>query len=210
MIPLQLSWDVRQQQSSKFRMALESFKPLDAIVEPDERHAGWSLRSRQTGATRPLTIDDFHGDLAALTLNPSVPEDIQNHFLTARHLALYSWFVYRFAMAAQLQAYASLEYALRERFKELGLNAPGTLRGLLEFAAARGFLENEHFRDWPGHEAHHHPDADSDWLESWIRRMPEIISYFRNDMAHGSFTLTPHYSIALRFAADAINQLYPT
>lgn len=187
---------------------VESFKALADIGFPDFPSASFALRDDQTGEAHPLTLELIHADLAALTLNGSVPADIQNHFLTAKHLALYSWFVYRFTMPAQLQAYASIEYALRERFKELDLPAPLHLRGQLEFAAARNFLTNEGFCDWPGHVS----PADRTnrkWLENWIARMPETVSYFRNELAHGSFLLYPQHEFVLRFAADAINQLYP-
>ncbi len=191
-------------------MSVESFKAFADLGSPDFRSASFARRDNQTGKVRPLTLDLIHADLAELTvtLNGSVPEEIQNHFLTAKHLALYSWFVYRFTMPAQLQAFASIEYALRERFKELALPAPVNLRGQLEFATAHNFLTNQGFRDWPGHLS----PADRTnrtWLETWIARIPATVSYFRNELAHGSFLLYQQHDFVLRFAADAINQLYP-
>ena len=128
--------------------------------------------------------------------------------MTARHLGLYSWFVYRFTMPAQLQAYATLEYALRERLEGLGLPTSSSVHGRLEFAIANGYLQQEKFRDWPGGTAAADGAPERTWLDSWILQMPERISYMRNDLAHGNFTLYPHHGFTLHVVADAINQLY--
>ncbi len=92
-----------------------SFKLFSEIVAPDIRSRAWFQIDVEAGIARPWTHEDVHSGLAAPELSPAVPENIYHSFLTARHLELYSWFVYRFTMPAQLQAYATLEYALRKR-----------------------------------------------------------------------------------------------
>jgi len=184
----------------------ESFKSFHEITAPDPRNVHWVLVDRITGARRQITLTDVHADLEALELSESVPIHIREHFLTARHLALYSWFVYSFHMPAQTQALASLEYALRERFAELGFVVPTSLRNQLEYAIKHRLLRNERFRDWPGHGVDQE-NADWEWLNSWAQRLPESISYMRNEFAHGTFAVLP-YGTLLRLIADAINQLY--
>jgi hypothetical protein len=50
------------------------------------------------------------------SLHAGVPKDVQTQFETARNLMLYTYFVFEFQSQAELQAYAALEFALRERF----------------------------------------------------------------------------------------------
>jgi hypothetical protein len=187
----------------------ESLKLLDEITVPDPRSAMYVVVNLQTGEQRPITLDDYYQAMASLELNESVPEHIRDHFLTARHLAIYAWFVYRFTMAAQLQAHASLEYALRERLGYADDERPPALRKLLNMAVRKNLFRAENFRDWPGHQRQ---DGDSERrqnADSWVAQLPEFFSYFRNDLAHGSSTLFPMHGVVLRTIADAINQLYP-
>jgi hypothetical protein len=118
-----------------------------------------------------------------------------------------SLFVYRFHMPAQLQAYASLEYALRERLGFADAERPPTLTPLLETAVKRGLLKRQLLRDWPGQGS---PESSipEHLGEEWLRQLPEWLSYFRNDLAYGSFTLTSDSIRVLRMVADIINQLF--
>ncbi len=183
----------------------EYFKGIEEVEEPDPRNLGYGVLNSLTGETRELGLEDVHRGLTTIVLNTTVPQDIQDHFVTAKHLALYSWYVYRFVMPSQLQAYATLEYALRERItttKREGLKA------LLAKATAQGLVHQHLIRDWPGHNeqiASKTPSSSAKWLES----LPEFISVFRNDLAHGSFTLWPDGGRTLRIVADIVNHLYP-
>jgi hypothetical protein len=130
---------------------------------------------------------------------------VYHSFLTARHLALYAWYVYRFNTVAQLQAYASLEYALRERLGHADDDRPPGLRVLLTEAIDIGLLDERRIRDWPGHAGAIAPGYVSG---DWLRRLPEPVAMLRNDLARGSFTLNPDGGLTLRIVADIINQLY--
>lgn len=190
-------------------MATEEFKSFDEIVAPDPRSAAWIIVDAATGARRAYALHDVHDALAKLTLSPQVPDHIQHCFLTARHLALYGWFVYRFAMVAQLQAYTALEFALRERLGHTEDERPPGLKKLFAKAVAAQLVHEDQIRDWPGHRI----DLDRDGFPyqpgSWLRDLPERLAYFRNDLAHGTFTLNPDGGRTLRVVADVINQLYP-
>jgi len=188
-------------------MTIELFKTFDSIGAPDPRNTNVFTRDDATGEVSRFTLAELHKRLSDCTLNAAVPEDIQNHFLTARHLALYSWFVYRFEPVAQMQAFASLEFALRKR---LGYEAAGergpTLAPLLKEAVKLRLLMDERFRDWPGHfEPHWDGTSATAWLEGDAL---EYLTTMRNEFAHGSFTLFADGGRALRMSADGINQLF--
>jgi hypothetical protein len=120
----------------------ERFKEFEDLLVPDSRS-----RYREVG---PGSLEGFYRLMAGIRLNGTVPQDIRNHFVTARHLVVYSWFVYPFVMVAQSHAYGTLEYALRERLGRAKDERPPTLRALWDMAVKRGLLRDEGFRDWAG------------------------------------------------------------
>jgi hypothetical protein len=189
-------------------MSIEPFKAIDQIFESDRPGIELVLDPGVESGWRPYTLADLHRSLSDLTLSPAVPEHVQNAYLTARHLLLYSWFVYRFIMVAQLQAFAALEYGLRERLGYGTTHKPPTLRRLLDEAVDRGLLDERRIRDWPGHRG-----AKGDAVPTrdlgWLRKLAEAFPVFRNDLAHGSFSLYPDQGRSLRIVADILNQLYP-
>lgn len=119
----------------------ERFKECEDLLVPDSRS-----RYREVG---PGSLEVYRV-MAGIRLNDTVPQDIRNHFVTARHLVGYSWFVYPFVMLAQSHAYGTLEYALRVRLGRADDERPRTLRPLWDIAVKRGLLRDEGFRDWPG------------------------------------------------------------
>lgn len=74
---------------------------------------------RTDGKTSMITLEERHAAVSRFELNLSVPLDIRVHFETAKNLYLYAWFVYRFYPVAEQHAFATLEFALRERFAPL-------------------------------------------------------------------------------------------
>lgn len=122
----------------------ECLRPPELAHEPDPRTV--------------LTLTQHHADIAAIKLNSLVPEPVAIQFETARNLYLYAWHVYRFYMAAEMQAYATLELGLRQRLPERlppQYQNPKTekamLFGLLSYAIDQGYVRNDGFRRW--HEA---------------------------------------------------------
>ncbi|HEX2219343.1 MAG TPA: hypothetical protein VHG35_11115 [Gemmatimonadales bacterium] len=176
----------------------ERFKEFDELLTPDSRS-----RYREVG---PASLEGFYRIMAELRLNATVPQDIQNHFVTARHLVVYSWFVYPFVMLAQSHAYGTLEYALRERLGRAKDERPPTLRALWDMAIKRRLLRDEGFRDWP---RRHGAAPGAMPSTEWVRQIGESLAGLRNDLAHGSFSLYPEHWRLLPLVADAINQLYP-
>jgi hypothetical protein len=183
----------------------EKLKSVDELLQPDSRCTG-VLVNRETGESRPIGIEDFHRYASSIQLNDEVPEDIQVHFTTALHLGVYSWFVYRFTMLSQQQAYASLEWALRERLGTPSKKRRIPFSELLTEALDRGLLRGHLFRQWAliGGDP-----TDEQAAEEWLRGMTKAMREFRNALAHGTWHLAPMHWTVLRIVADAMNQLYP-
>ncbi len=186
----------------------EKLKTLEEVLEPDRLNSYWVSLDLRTGAKRKLTLADYHERVSNIELVPSVPDEIANQFLVARHMALYSWFVLRFTMPAQLQSYATLEYALREHFGFPSSKRSPGLKNLLEMAIAGEALREERFRDWPGHPGFDGEISAGGVSGEWLRRLPDPLSRLRNSLAHGSTDLYSEHLRVLRMVADAINQLY--
>jgi hypothetical protein len=75
---------------------MERLKPLSEVCEPDIRYRGRVDLDEATGMVSETTIESFYSLIQPITLGSKVPDEICNHFETARNLALYSWFVYSF------------------------------------------------------------------------------------------------------------------
>jgi hypothetical protein len=176
----------------------EHFKIFEELLTPDSRS-----QYRELG---PGSLEGFHRVMADINLNIAVPEAIRSHFITARHLVVYSWFVYPFVMVAQSHAYTTLEYALRERLGRGKEDHPPSLHHLWQIAIARGLLQDDCFRDWPGR---HTSPRDTPPSTEWVTLITKSLSALRNDLAHGSYSLYPEHWRVLAFVADAVNQLYP-
>lgn len=185
----------------------EKLKEFDQITQADERWQNFGSVNKTTGTITRSVLQDFYSSVERQTLHDGVPEDVQDHFLTARHLALYSWFVYRFAPVAQLQAFASLEFALRARFaQETGRRPPG-LGKLLDNAITAGLIIADRFSEFAAKAGELEGRAER--ARAFIRSFRDYCQFFRNDLAHGSGTLIPGPFRDLQLVADAINQLYP-
>src|SRR6266404_6682910 len=95
---------------------MDALKSVAAMFEPDARQLNWWIRNEDDGSARPMTLEDHHANISQVTLSDSVPEDVRQHMETAKNLALFSWYVYRFIPVAELQAYNAFEWSLRIRF----------------------------------------------------------------------------------------------
>lgn len=185
----------------------EEIKKYEELLDSDIRWESIALFNEQTGESHPYSLKEHYDAVAFVTLNKSVPEDIKDHFLTAKHLWIYSWYVYGFVTSAQLQAYGSLEYALRERLGHSNEDKPPTLFPLLQEAIRRKLLNIGVFT-----RINIINEGDfTDIINKQTGLNEELIilaiSKLRNNLAHGSFTLMPDN--ILPNVADAINQLYP-
>lgn len=112
------------------------FKGLDQLHAPD--------------SSSMVPIEARHRALARIPLHDGVPVDIRQLFDTARNLALYAHYAYRFHQPAELIAYSALEMALRakvalERPARCNGTIPRGLAKLLRTAEQEGWLREEGF-----------------------------------------------------------------
>lgn len=190
---------------------IDTLKLFDELFEPDLRQKYFALVNRNTGETRPITLRDKHEAVKAISLTQDVPEEIREHFDTARNLLVYSWFVYRFNQVAELHAFASLEFALKTKCGD----SPKGLKKRLERAVERGWIMDSGFRyyrpgaveDLPGDEADSgNPDTKD--VQEYCKTLVETMPFIRNELAHGSRMLHSNGLTTLAIVADLINQLF--
>lgn len=206
---------------------LPALKPLFETTHPDERWDAFSL-----------TLEDLHADLAAITLNESVPAQVRQLFETAKDLCLYSWYVYDFHSIADLTGFLALEAALRVRAeKERPGLAKRRLADLLDHAIASGWITEEgigHRTDIARKRVEQRKafeaiasmtetGAESVRIEEptqaeiteeaasmkVIESICDAARRLRNALAHGRPFLHPDSAGRLRITADLINQLFP-
>lgn len=198
--------------------SLEALKPFAEVGEPDSRRLGWSILNHATGEIRPLQFVDHYRAIEGITLDDYVPESIRTLFNTARNVLVYSWHVYRFTVVAELQAYSTLEFALRERMG-IGGNSDGPgLARLLKRAAREGLLSDDTFAamrshpQWPVITGNSLIDANSDRqvveARGHVVILSEALPMLRNTLAHGSSSVWPDALSTFRLIAVAINWMY--
>lgn len=197
---------------------MSKLKSLDSIFEPDSVQSAFALINKATGEVRQRTLRDHYVQIEEIVLDAEVPEEIREHFETARNLYLYTWFVYRFGPVAELHAIASVEYALKIKSGE---EVTG-LKRLLKLAIQKKWIQDSGFKYYRVKEValesrvsadSYRPskvdgDPDADNLQSYCDILAESLPYLRNEFAHGSRTLYPTGVVTLAICADIINQLF--
>ncbi|MGI8839044.1 MAG: hypothetical protein ACR2H4_20760 [Pyrinomonadaceae bacterium] len=162
---------------------MERLKSLSEVCQPDIRYKGRVDLDKTTGTVAETTIESIYTLIQQITLGSAVPDEIRNHFETAKNLALYSWFVYSFNVVAAMHAFASLEMALRIKSGD----KKTSFKGLLDKA-----FNNRKLTGDLG------PPID----------LSVAFSRMRNDLAHGSRTLHGQGIAVLQICADLINELF--
>jgi hypothetical protein len=159
---------------------MERLKRLEDICQPDQRWLNRVDIDHSTGAVTPTTVESIYGLVEEIRLNAGVPDDVRSHFEIARNLALYSWFVYSFNVVAGMQAFASLEMAVREK--------TGDRKTVFKNLLDKVFKGRQ--------------------LAAGVS-LSTAVTKLRNDLAHGSPTMHGQGLSTLTFCADLINELYP-
>ena len=201
----------------------DGLKSIEEVFVSDPRHKSFVVYDEIKRNDRPLEINDLYLDLQEFILNPNVPEKVKTHFDTARNLYLYSWFVYRFYPVAELQAYASLEFALKEKFKKEKLRTPIGLRLLLKNALKKDWIRDEGIRHYNRIDKRRNEyktlvqdvydfeqeRANKQNTNEYVKILVDALPSLRNTMAHGSSYLTNRVYLTFEICCDLINQLYP-
>lgn len=199
---------------------MDILKPLEEVTVPDERWAHFVHLNPVDLTFKPIELRERHAEIGAVTLLNSVPEDVREHFETARNLLLYAWFVYRFIPVAELYAYATVEMALKERARRESLRTRH-LKPLLEAAIKRGWITDDGFANV--RRERKAMEEEQEWrlqrgmpvtpegkdAQRYCKVLMDTMPYLRNDLAHGSKTLHPGGIGTLALCADLINQLFP-
>jgi hypothetical protein len=196
---------------------MESLKKLDQICQPDVRQSFFArLDLNNPNGYRSLVLEDFYNAAESVHLHEGVPEEIRNHFQTARNLIIYSWFYYPFNVTAELCAYTSAEFALR--IKSGHKTGRSSFRKLLEKAVAENWIRDEGF----SHVKRKHENfqsfneslppefqrPQSQLAQDYCKAMIGVLPRLRNTLAHGSTMLHQGGATTVRICADLINQLF--
>lgn len=163
---------------------MEKLKPREEVFLPDVRYLNRVNLDHSTGVVSEMTIDTIYEELEQIQLNPTVPKLVRSHFEIARNLTVYSWFVYSFNVVAAMQAFSSLEMAVKEK---TGDKRSSLKRQLDKVFKGRQLVSGST------------PPVD----------LSRAISWLRNDLAHGSTTLHGQGLTLVRTCADLINELFP-
>jgi hypothetical protein len=191
---------------------MESLKPLAEITEPDFRNQIKVYINQRTGDIRRNTLKDMHEAVSDLQLGANVPEDIQTQFAVAQNLAVYAWFCYRFHMTAELQALATIEFALRLGLKPT-TESERHFKTMLRTAVKKGRIKDSGFHYFPAPPTKKQTVATKSGpkiVHSYSELLVELLPSMRNDLAHGASTLFDGAPGMLRITADIINQVFAT
>ena len=204
----------------KYGVTADRLKPLEEVPLPDPRQEHFAVIS--SDGFRRVQLEDYHKRLSHFVVSTNAPREVHVAFDTARNLYLYSWFVYRFSAIAELQTYATLEYALRAR---IGPSKAKKLRGLaacFDFALSKGWLRDAEagFYRRIAKRRHEHVESLKGILDfgevpalapdQWVRRLQKSLPNLRNTLAHGEPMLSGSTTNVLEICCDLINQLFPT
>jgi hypothetical protein len=141
--------------TEQFQFDGDRLRSLDHVHEPDPRNVFFAIWNDESAQFSPITIKNQHDEVASITLNAGVPEDVVAQLETTKNLYLYAWFVYRFYPVAQHHALTCLELALRTRFwQDIRANRvpcrgkTPMLKELLHYAIGAGVVVNQGFAAW--------------------------------------------------------------
>lgn len=204
---------------------VDALKDLNELTKPDPRNRAFLK-----------TIEERHAYLSSITLKETVPIEVRQLFETAKNLSLYSWFVYRFHQTSEMIALSSTELALKIRFKLEHPNGSNrkTFNELIVHAINNNWVAKDKFSKLYQHAITiaeqnkatesaiflHETNTDECVLEdptkeeiynalekldlNFLLLIPKI----RNDLAHGSKTLSPSSASTLKLLSEIINQIY--
>jgi hypothetical protein len=89
------------------------FKLKDEILLPDRRFA--LLHNASGSGLSPITIEDHHHRVGAISIDLAAPLDVRVLFDRARNVFLYAWYCHELLVLSEMQAFGALEQALKLR-----------------------------------------------------------------------------------------------
>ncbi|MFQ5715371.1 MAG: hypothetical protein ACE5GU_15210 [Candidatus Scalinduaceae bacterium] len=187
---------------------MEKLKLLDELCEPDERQKLFVVFNSETGDKRSRKLEDVYAEAKSIKLHSGVPEEIRSHFNTARNLLVYSWFFYPFNVTAQLLAFISVEFALKEKTCE----TDASFKKLLKLAVKKKWINEKGFSHIKVNDdiskENHLIEKDNTEAHNYCDALVEAMPKLRNALAHGNDMLHNRGYLSVRICADFINQLF--
>jgi hypothetical protein len=195
----------------------DSLRTPKNICDPDPRQKHFKIHDRQ------VSLEGYYTDISEIELHEYVPNDVRIHFETAKNLALYSWFVYRFDTVAELQGYASVEFALKEKSKQCNKYKKNRrLSGLFTLAIKERWINDKDFPSYMNIEKSRseymsqmyelseiepsHKEKED--LQKYCKIICKTFPSLRNTLAHGSPSLHRNAERTLEVCGELINQLF--
>lgn len=185
-------------------MSADYLKEIHAVFDRDPR--------------AQIDLNAHHARIMAIHLSAEVPQEVVVMFDTARNVALYSWFVYRFIPVVESLTYSTLEYALRLRMLAPGEAMPDRspgLRKLLRKALRAGWIRQDsisqvkvlrRLRD----AASDTPRSVQSLVDQYMEGMPDRMAKIRNSYAHGSTAIHGYHVAfgALLRCSEIVNEMW--
>lgn len=167
------------------------FKNLEEVLKIDPRFVG--ICAVRDGMLVQMELADLHAWIAEVQLSSSAPVDVKTAFDRARSMVLYAFFDYDLLVPAEIQAFGTLELALKHRLDDLGKPSRGTLRNRVDVARKVGIL--------PPLSSNGHRFSDP------IEAMIEL----RNGLSHGTADVhLPAMAVGvIESCAGVIGTIYP-
>jgi len=192
------------------------------MTDADIRQSYLVLPCPEEGGFRPKTVADHHANVSEGKLSGTVPQPIRVQWDTARNIWLYAWHVWRFYAVAEMQAFATLELALRRRLGPTECRGGLGLKRLMKRAISMHLVvdaEIEYHRQikerpieqFSGRPQLQLEDDDPPALkdpQAYCKLLADMFPRLRNHYAHGSESI--HHTVDVTFAVcrDLIDQLF--
>jgi hypothetical protein len=201
-------------QELRLGVSIEKLKTCSELFDEDPRFAEnilWGAEYDEPPIMDSYALEDHCRRFALISAPSAAPVEVVGSFITAQHLAIYSWFFFPFATVAESQAYGTLEMALRRRMNN---DHPTGLRARLEFAHKKGWIHPERlllldpcitleaqrsFKSRPI------DPKGSDRIQFLIENLP----IERNWLAHGNWSQGTDPFMTLDTISQLLDQLYP-
>jgi hypothetical protein len=207
---IRLEWAINKYRPFSQSMDMEFLKPLPQLRKVDFRMLRMMAFVPRGLSLRRYNLKQHYLRYASLGWPEDAPVEIVNGFVTAQHLAIYSWFVFPFSGAASLQALITLEHALRRRMG----NAPARgLKSRITYAVDQGWIRGDQLRTIAPQPAFDPPPPLKDRpidpkgdekLAAFVENLPER----RNWLAHGNWNSGEDVVHELDIILQMIIQLY--
>jgi hypothetical protein len=121
---------------------MEKLKSLSEVLQADPRNSFFVRRD----TLEPLDIEGHHTEVAAIALDPKVPEDVQGYFATIQNVYLYAWFSYDLYAVVHFLCVTATEMALRKRLPYAGSGKDKRgLQNLMDEAVTRNLIREKAF-----------------------------------------------------------------